>query len=580
MRITGGPIQNQTLKIHFPHLNGSTPGFQNLTQFTTSPNVVIVSNPTLHVPANSGVWSYTLTVKITNDSAGYVYFMARLAAGAHLNTGSSLMLSGDPSSMGNLQIHKPGPGYGAPDLAIVKKGPETVMPGSVITYTLAYTNHNRSSSTVAEGVQISDILPPELIAVEASLGNGELVGHTIFWDLPPLKPGDAGVVSFKALVATNTPFGHSFINFSQILSAEDDRNYADNFSTFTTCTVSCTPPNVALGPKQNVTCPGDTLTLVAEVTGTAPFTFQWQKDGADIGGATNSSFTISDISIQDEGDYGVVVRNLCGFSTTGDLAQLIVKRNLEILSSPQHQVQCAGGSATFAVNATGSDLSFQWFKGANALPGQTGSSLLLKNISSADAGTYSVVVSGTCGNAVTNSATLTVNQNVVVSTAPISLTNCPGSTATFAVNASGIDLAFQWFKGANALPGKTGNSLLLQNVSAADAGTYSVVVSGTCGNAVTNSATLTVNQNVVVATAPISLTNCPGSTATFAVNASGTDLAFQWFKGASALPSQTGNSLLLQNVSSADAGTYSVVVSGTCGNAVTNSATLTVNQNV
>ena len=54
-------------------------------------------------------------------------------------------------------------------------------------------------------------------------------------------------------------------------------------------------------------------------------------------------------------------------------------------------------------------------------------------------------------------------------------------------------------------------------MSAGDAGTYSVVVSGTCGNAVTNSATLTVNENVVVASAPVSLTNCPGTSASFSV---------------------------------------------------------------
>jgi len=38
----------------------------------------------------------------------------------------------------------------------------------------------------------------------------------------------------------------------------------------------------------------------------------------------------------------------------------------------------------------------------------------------------------------------------------------------------------------------------LSSVSAADAGIYSVVVSGTCGNSVSNSASLTVNQSVVV----------------------------------------------------------------------------------
>ena len=126
---------------------------------------------------------------------------------------------------------------------------------------------------------------------------------------------------------------------------------------------------------------------------------------------------------------------------------------------------------------------------------------MLTNVSAADAGTYSVVVSGACGNAVTNSASLTVNQNVVVASAPVSLTNCPGTSASFSVSATGTGLSYQWYKGASALAGQTGSSLVLASVSATDAGTYSVVVSGVCGNAVTNSASLTVNQNVVVASA-------------------------------------------------------------------------------
>ena len=112
--------------------------------------------------------------------------------------------------------------------------------------------------------------------------------------------------------------------------------------------------------------------------------------------------------------------------------------------------------------------------------------------------------------AVTNSASLTVNQNVVVASGPVSLTNCPGTSASFSVSATGTGLSYQWYKGGSLLAGQTGSSLVLTNVSAADAGTYSVVVSGACGNAVTNSASLTVNQNVAVASAPVSLTNCRG----------------------------------------------------------------------
>jgi len=62
---------------------------------------------------------------------------------------------------------------------------------------------------------------------------------------------------------------------------------------------------------------------------------------------------------------------------------------------------------------------------------------------------------------------------------------------------------------------------------------------------VTNSASLAVNQNVVVVSAPVSLTNCPGTSASFSVSATGTGLSYQWYKGGSPLAGQTGSSLVL-----------------------------------
>ena len=94
------------------------------------------------------------------------------------------------------------------------------------------------------------------------------------------------------------------------------------------------------------------------------------------------------------------------------------------------------------------------------------------------------------------------------------------------------------------LAGQTANSLVLSTVSAGDAGTYSVVVSGTCGNAVTNSASLTVNENVVVASAPVSLTNCPGTSASFSVECDRHGLSYQWFKDGRRWHGQTGSSLV------------------------------------
>src|SRR4029077_6594563 len=150
-----------------------------------------------------------------------------------------------------------------------------------------------------------------------------------------------------------------------------------------------------------------------------------------------------------------------------------------------------------------------------------------------------------CGNPVTNSATLTVNSGPVIASGPNNLTNCPGTSATFTVNATGTGLTYQWYRGTSPLPGQTGSTLMLASVSAGDAGTYSVVVSALCGNPVTNSATLTVNSGPVIASGPNNLNNCPGTSATFTVNATGTGLTYQWYRGTSPLPGQTGSTLML-----------------------------------
>src|SRR5439155_21143875 len=93
-------------------------------------------------------------------------------------------------------------------------------------------------------------------------------------------------------------------------------------------------------------------------------------------------------------------------------------------------------------------------------------------------------------------------------------TNCSGTTASFSVSASGTALSYQWFRGVSPLSGGTAASLTLTNVSTADAGSYSVVVSGTCGNPVTNSATLTVTQPPTITTSSDKTVEA-GSTWTF-----------------------------------------------------------------
>jgi len=238
--LTGGPAANQAIRVDFEHMNGSKPGIQNLMGFFASTNVIITSGPTLSAPVNSGTWSYSFTVSLTNNTPGFVEFRARLLAGAHVNTGSGLSMGGSPS-LGQLQIFKPAAGAGSPDLALQKTGPTNAAPGDIITYNLSYTNRAISTNT-AIGVQVSDILPTAVTYVGGSNTNGAVVGNTVFWDIGNLPVGAQGVVSYQVQVNADVAYSQVFSNFAQILSSEDDANYADNGSGLSTKVLFNRPP--------------------------------------------------------------------------------------------------------------------------------------------------------------------------------------------------------------------------------------------------------------------------------------------------------------------------------------------------
>jgi hypothetical protein len=108
VRVTGNAANNRTIKIVFPDQNCAKPGFENLLGVSASSNVTITAGPTVS-SSTAGFRTLTLKVNYSGKGEGFVHFFARLAAGAHRNSGSSLMLGGWPSSMGKLQIHKPAP---------------------------------------------------------------------------------------------------------------------------------------------------------------------------------------------------------------------------------------------------------------------------------------------------------------------------------------------------------------------------------------------------------------------------------------------------------------------------------------
>src|SRR5207248_3153480 len=205
-------------------------------------------------------------------------------------------------------------------------------------------------------------------------------------------------------------------------------------------------------------------------------------------------------------------------------ASLTVNENVVISSGPVKAAACERGTASFSVSATGTGLTYQWYKNDIGIAGETDSSLTLDKVKTSDAGSYSVTVSGLCGTPSTNSAMLVVNENLAVSSGPAEQTVCAGDSASFGVKASGTGLRYQWMHDGTLLPGATDGNLNLSGVQSADAGRYDVVVSGVCGATQTNGANLIVNSPVLVVAGPVEQTVCAGGSASFSVSASGTGL--------------------------------------------------------
>ena len=266
------------------------------------------------------------------------------------------------------------------------------------------------------------------------------------------------------------------------------------------------------------------------------------------------------------------------------------------ITGPDPVSVCPGTVATFDVVASGEGpLTYQWFYESTPLvdggdiSGADGPHLSIEDVEAADAGHYSVQVSGPFGSVTSCSATLSVKTPTRITSEPETVDACPGETVVFSVTAVGEGaLVYQWTRDGVVLSdggrisGTSGSSLRIDSVQATDAGMYAVDVIGSCGSA-QSSATLLVKAPTTIEDAPDDVSVCPGGSVYFAVTASGEGaLTYQWYRGQDAL-SDNGrisgaatDQLTIEEVTSEDSGDYLVEVTGVCGTATSLAAQLSV----
>lgn len=364
---------------------------------------------------------------------------------------------------------------------------------------------------------------------------------------------------------------------------------------------------------------GNTTFQVSAASGSSndPLSYQWQfngvnlTDGNGIAGSATASLILSNVTETSAGTYSVIVSNALGMVTASAVLTVI---DPYIATQPAAvQNLPSGSTASFSVTAMGTaPLTYRWMKnGVNLSDGSTGygstvsgsttASLTINDVTANDSGTYTVtVMNGLGGTVASANSVLNVNDPVVVSAPQNVLTNY-GRGASFSVVVAGTPpFGYQWLKNGTTLSngptpsgamvsGSHGTNLLMTGLAYSDSGNYTVIITNGAGNTVTSSPAILTVIDPYVVTSPVNQTNVlPGTTATFSVVASGTSpIAYQWQQNGMTL-SDNGHdvgtataTLTISNVSGADAGTYSVIVSGAgqsggTQNSITNSAVLTV----
>lgn len=268
-------------------------------------------------------------------------------------------------------------------------------------------------------------------------------------------------------------------------------------------------PIITQQPASQVACTGqgNSVTFTVGVTG-EELTYQWEKNGVDIPGATGPSLTLNNVQNSDIGAYRVLITNPSGaaLSTYAYLNTLI---STQPLATPA----CLGTPVELQTIANGLNIGYQWYSNTannntsgTLIPGAT-SGKYLPPVDTAGTIYYYAVVSNNgqaCATATTNAVAVTVNGAAVAGTATGNTIICPGLTAQ--VSVTGSTGTIQWQQSTNGtngwvnVTGGSGGTTATYTTPALTATLYyRAVVSTTspCPQEITNRVTVRVEDTLI-----------------------------------------------------------------------------------
>jgi hypothetical protein len=186
---------------------------------------------------------------------------------------------------------------------------------------------------------------------------------------------------------------------------------------------------------------------------------------------------------------------------------------------PAATTTCAGGTVNITIQAAQVGMLYQLQNDFTATPlsgfyaGTGGNLTITSNAISVDTPirVYARNSSNSsCDEILVNTVSVTIDPSPAITTEPVASQNvCEGSPATFSVVATGGGLTYQWRKNGVDIPGEIADTYTIAATATADAGLYTVVVSGTCSPSVTSiTSELIIDEKPEIITGPSTQTVC------------------------------------------------------------------------
>ena len=326
----------------------------------------------------------------------------------------------------------------------------------------------------------------------------------------------------------------------------DERGNTENSET-ATITVMI-PLAVTQQPQSVTSYIGDTVKFAVKASGSG-LSYQWfyRKSGASSWTKWPGHTTATTSAISNDSWNGMQVRcavtDSNGNTIHSEAATVTLCYPLEITQQPQSVTANVGDTVKFAVKASGSGLSYQWYyrkSGASSWtkwPGHTTATTSATSNESWNGMQVRCTVTDSMGSKdQSNSATVTLNLPLAITQQPQSVTANAGDTVRFAVKANGAGLSYQWYykkSGASVWSKWAGHTTAATSATANESWNgmqvRCTVTDGSGSNVTSEVATVTVNVSFAITQHPQPVTAEIGDTVTFTVKASGNGLRYQWY---------------------------------------------------